>query len=125
MELRYEKGSYRPIRILPVLSEIFELKQLKDHFDKLLSKYQSGFRKGFSTQHCPLAMIEKPRKSLDKGGVSAALFTDLSKVFDCLPHDLLITKLHAYGIKKKCLNLLFAYFKIRKQRVRPNNTYSE
>ena len=73
--------------------------QLKDHLDKLLSKYQCGFRKGLSTQHCLLAMIEKLRKSLGSGGSSAALLTDLSKALDCLPHDLLIAKLHAYGIK--------------------------
>ena len=70
-------------------------------------------------------MIEKLRKSLDSGGASAALLTGLSKAFDCLPHDLLIAKLHAYGIKKGSLNLSFSYRKIRKQRVRLNNTYSE
>ena len=127
-ESRNEKEKYRPISILPNLSKIFErcmYDQLKDHFDKLLSKYQCGFRKGFSTQHCLLAMIEKLRKSLDSGGSSAALLTELSKVFDCLPHDLLIAKLHAYGIKKGSLKLLFSYLKNRKQRVRLNNTYSE
>ena len=127
-ESRNEKENYRPISILPNLSKIFErcmYDQLKDHFDKLLSKYQCGFRKGFSTQHCLLAMIEKLRKSLDSGGSSAALLTDLSKAFDCLPHDLLIAKLHAYGIKKGSLKLLFSYLKNRKQRVRLNNTYSE
>ena len=127
-ESRNEKENYRPLSILPNLSKIFErcmYDQLKDHFDKLLSKYQCGFRKGFSTQHCLLAMIEKLRKSLDSGGSSAALLTDLSKAFDCLPHDLLIAKLHAYGIKKGSLNLLFSYFKIRKQRVCLNDSYSE
>ena len=127
-ESRNEKENYRPVSILPNLSKIFErcmYDQLKDHFDKLLSKYQCGFRKGFSTQHCLLAMIEKLRKSLDSGGSSAALLTDLSKAFDCLPHDLLIAKLHAYGIKKGSLKLLFSYLKNRKQRVRLNNTYSE
>ena len=99
--------------------------QLKGHFDKILSKYQCGFRKEFSTQHCLLAMTEKLRKSLDSGEVSAALFTDLSKAFYSLLHDLLIAKLYAYGIKKGSLNLLFSYLKNRKQRVHLNNTYSE
>ena len=103
--------------------------QLKGYFDKQLSKYQCGFRNEFSTQHCQLAMIEKLRKSLDSGEeggeASAALLTDLSKAFDCLPYDLLIAKLHACSIKKFSLNFLFLYLKNRKQRVRLNNTYSE
>ena len=99
--------------------------QLKGYFDKLLSKYQYGFREEFSTQHCLIAMIGKLRKILDSRGTSAALLTDLSKAFDCLPYDLLIAKLHAYGIKKGSLDLLFSYLKNRKQRVHLNNTYSE
>ena len=79
--------------------------QLKDCFDKILSKHQRGFREGFSTQHCLLTTIEKLQKKSWQWGPSAALLTDLSKAFDCLPHDLLIAKLHAYGIKKGSLDL--------------------
>ena len=70
-------------------------------------------------------MIEKLRKSIESRRASAAFLTDLSKAFDCLPHDLLIAKLHASGIKKSSLKLLFSYLKKRKQRVRLNNTYSD
>ena len=47
-ESRNEKENYRPISILSNLSKIFErcmYDQLKDHFEKLLSKYHCGFRK--------------------------------------------------------------------------------
>ena len=70
-ESRNKKQNYRPISVLPNLSKIFERRiydQLKDRFDNLLPKYQCEFRKGFSTQHCLLAMIEKLRKSLDSRG---------------------------------------------------------
>ena len=129
----FKKGSkldmtnYRPVSILPTISKIYErcmYRQISSYFEHNLSKYQCGFRKGFSTQHALIVMIEKWRQSLDKKKVCGALLTDLSKAFDCLPHDLLIAKLHAYGFGKPSLALVHSYLSGRKQRVKIENTFS-
>ena len=49
---------------------------------------------------------------------------DLSKAFDCIPHEFLIAKLHAYGFNKKVLTFLYSYLKRRKESVKINDTAS-
>ena len=46
---------------------------------------------------------------------------DLSKAFDCVPHDLLIAKMHAYNFDRETLTLFFTYLKNRQQGVKVNN----
>ena len=58
-----------------------------------------------------MVMIEKWRKFLDIGGHASALLTDPSKTFDCIDHELLIAKLHAY-------DFVYTYFKGRKRGLR-------
>ena len=53
-----------------------------------------------------------------------ALLTDLSKSFDCLPHELLITTFHAYSFDMKSLNLLYDYLPNRQQRVKVDEANS-
>ena len=58
---RNSKDNYRPVSLLPNLSKIFErcmFRQLYNFMLEFLSKYQSGFRKDYSTQNCMLAMLE-------------------------------------------------------------------
>ena len=44
--------------------------------------------------------------SVDNSGAFGALLTDLSKAFDCLSHELLLTKLHAYGFDKEISSVI-------------------
>ena len=122
-----DKSNYRPISILSSISKIYERciqTQLNEYFAKCLSKFQCGFRKGFSTQHCILVMIEKLRKIRDEKGVFAAVLTDLSKAFDCIPHQLRIAKLSAYGFDMKSIAFISAYLKNRKQKTKIGPTFS-
>ena len=124
---KLSKENYRPISILPNVSKIYErclYDQIATYFEHIFSRYQCGFRKGYSAQHCLLAMIEKWEKTVDNKGVFGALLTDLSKAFDCIPHDLIIAKLEAYGFHIDALKLIHDYLSNRKQRVKVNDTYS-
>ena len=69
------------------MSKVFEkctYNVLSVFFDKVLSKYQRGFRKGFSAQHRLIKLLEQWKKRKDQRLVFGALSTDLSKAFDCL-----------------------------------------
>ena len=52
--------------------------QLYDYFDKILLLSHCGFRKGYSSQHCLLAMIENFKKSADDRNEFGALLTNLT-----------------------------------------------
>ena len=69
-------------------------------------------------------MIEKWRKTLDKGGQTGAVLTDLSKAFDCIDHNFLIAKLDAYGFEKQSIDFLHSYLTKRKQRAKVDSAYS-
>ena len=91
-----DKSNYPPISILLNLSKVHERIKIYPYLNKKFSKYQYGFRKGFSAQRCLIAMIEKWCQSLDSGGQAAADVIDLLKTFDCIDHELLIAKLNSY-----------------------------
>ena len=105
------KKNYRPIIVLPEVSKVYERimqDQIISFMEPVISIYLCGFRKGYSTQHALMRLIEKCKETLDKNGHAGALLMDLSKAFDCLDHDLLIAKLHAYGFSRAALALIYS-----------------
>ena len=122
------KANYRPISLLPTVSKVFErliAKQIVPFVNTWFSKHLCGFRKGHSTQHSLLDMLRKWQSCLNTSGKVGAVLMDLSKAFDCLPHDLLIAKMAAYGFGQRSLNLFASYLSNRKHRVRIGSSISD
>ena len=111
------KTNYRAINIQPNLSKVYErltYNQIFPYFDSVFPKFRCGFRKGFNAQHCLVTMVEKWRKTLDEGGETGAVLTDLSKAFDSIDHNIPVAKLNAYGFEKRSLQFIHSYLTKRK-----------
>ena len=68
-----------------------------------------------------LECLNNFKKSVEDGNESRPLLTDLSKVFNCINHKLLIAKLFC-GVSSTALNLIHSYLKNRTQRI--NNSFT-
>ena len=110
------------------MSKVFERfmeKQIAAYMEEFMSPYYlCGFRKGFSTQHALIALIEKWKSSLDQKGYAGSILMDLSKAFDTIDYDLLLAKLHAYGFDKQALSVIKSHLKDGWQRTKINTAYS-
>ena len=110
------KDSYRPISIVKNISKVYErilFKQIGTLMSFFFSKLQCEFRKGYSAQQClfnPLSA--NPTK------------WPTQKAADCLPHELLIAKLHWYGFRLNVLQVINSYLPNRRQRTKISETYS-
>ena len=124
---RLGKECYRPVSILPCFSKIFEryiLNSMLSHVNSILSDKISAYRQGYSCQHVLLKLTDEWRRYLDTNFIVGAVLMDLSKAFDCLPHELLLAKLAAYGFDKNTLHFFHSYLKDRKQAVSINGNLS-
>ena len=68
----------------------------------------AAYRKKYSTNHVLIRLIENWKKALDEKFLVGTVLMDLSKAFDCIPHDLLIAKLRAYGFSLKIVTFIYS-----------------
>ena len=90
-----------------------------EHSGRSITALLQLIRENYNTQHVLVRRLEKWRLYLDNNYFVSAVMTDLSKAFDCIPHDLLIVKLEAYVFT---IRYVYSYLKNRKQCVKINNT---
>ena len=114
--------NYRPISLLSNISKIFErvmYTRLENflNLSEILYRFQFGFRKGFSTNHALLSIVEQIRSALDKKMFTCGVFIDLEKAFDTVNHKILLYKLHHYGVRGITSNWFSSYLTNRYQKV--------
>ena len=78
-----------------------------------LNQLLYGFRKAHSIQHALFSLIQSWQKELDQSRFVGIILRDLSKAYDCLPHDLMVTKLEVSSLAKESLQFISDYLNYR------------
>ena len=125
LKLLYKKGStalprnYRSISLLPLKSKIIE-KVIHDQTqafldeNKIIYRFQSGFRKNVSTDSCLSYLNNKIATNFESGLYTDMILIDLQKAFDTINHEILITKMEYLGLSKEFILCFKSYLAKRK-----------
>ena len=109
--------NYRPISVIPTFSKVIErvlysrvLRFLND--ENFFSPTQFGFLPGRSTN---MALFEMFSRLSKDAGKNALLSFDMRKAFDSVDHRILLNKLHSYGIRGLCHDVISSFLVGRRQ----------
>jgi len=114
---------------LPIFSKVFE-RLVHNRLYNFISRFnlihhrQFGFRSKYSTDLAILEAYNEITNNLDKNMHTIGIFLDLSKAFDTINHDILLHKLHYYGVRGKAFEWFKSYLQDRIQFVSYNNCKS-
>ena len=119
-EDKSDPGNYRPISLLSMLHKILEKLmciRLTGFLNEnnILYKYQFGFRAKHSTTQAVTEIVDNLLDEIDSGKITAGIYLDLSKAFDTVDHNILLTKLQHYGIRGEALGWFQSYLTNRQQ----------
>ena len=125
-----DMNNYRPISLLPVVSKILEKimhKRVYSFLDRneFFFHNQFGFRAKHSTELATSLLIDRVCNALNKNMKAMTIFLDMSKAFDCVDLNLLMQKLHNYGIRGQAYSWFYSYLHGRSQKVMVNGKFSE
>jgi hypothetical protein len=125
-----EISIYRPISLLTSFPRVFEkiiYERLYRHVisNNTLAKEQYCFRNNSSTDIVSYNLINNILKALNNKMRVRDIFCDLTKAFDNVNHNILLSKLEYCGITGRANNLIKSYLNDRYQKVLIKNKYSK
>lgn len=126
---KHQLSNYRPIMLINTLAKVVEscvrsrlISFTENH--NIVNHFQFGFRRARSTSDAIYTVINTITEALNKNEKCVAVFLDLARAFDTVPHNRLIQKLNNYGIRGVAGTLMESYLSDRKQQVKLNDQLS-
>ena len=127
---KFTLSNYRPISILPCFSKLLERVMYNRLYaylttNNILYEKQFGFQINHSTDHAIIQLVNEILHSFDENKFTLGVFIDLSKAFDTVNHQILLSKLEHYGVKSTNLKWFSDYLTNRKQFISYDNETTE
>jgi hypothetical protein len=108
-------SNYRLISLMTAFSKVFLKVSHYLQNSIILVPEQFGFRKGISTENAAFILTDSILNSINQKMHVGRIFCDLAKAFDCVNHEILLTKLHFGGIQGTMLSWFRSYLTNRKK----------
>ena len=126
---RAQASNYRPISLTSHIIKTFErifVQKLVEFIEKnhIIKSTQHAFSRGRSCLTQLISHVHDILQNLLRNNDTDAIYLDYAKAFDKVDHNLLLTKLHSYGIRGKLHNWLTSYLQNRTQYVVVNGQKS-
>ena len=111
--------NYRPISLLTTMSKVLEKIVYQRVYSFLqdtgqIYDNQYGFRANHSCEHAIGQVVGSLVKNMENRLYSVCILLDLSKAFDTIEHQILLSKLELYGIRGNALSWFKSYLTDRK-----------
>lgn len=125
---KHDLKNYRPISISCNFAKILEsiiYKYIYPSISNDISIHQHGFMQNRSTVTNLMTITQFLCENLDSSKQVDVIYTDISKAFDKVDHEILILKLEQFGFSRSLLLFFKSYLQNRIHTINCNGLYSE